>query len=496
MNKTVIKAAILVSLFFPAGSTENIDSQKLHRYDTVRDLLAIYNQHRVDLSKDFEESTWNETPQLPQKLITVLKEWSSNNEFSTVEATQPLFFQIKPENIVTDVNALEGGFVSGQIYRVTTYNTKTSNEQVFYIKYLRTKPILVSKGRVLGEQINLDSLSKSPTLETAQEQFDIMLPIATFQYGKKVFMVIPSAKGESFTSLVKKDLGQTVNLAFSALGKALGNLHVKIRHFTGQGSPKTLSDFINVTVVSHGDLHGDNVFYDKTTGQLSLIDVETMANSLDTNGTPNSPIFYDMFYMLLMSSKKFGDYMKDDNWTPFLSMFKAYISVYPEDERKGVYDYLIYCLKNTKNIKFTDLFEKFKIKKGFGSGRIEGARIIADALKQERDKLFPNSSPQRDFVSKISPRPSQDTLSPDQVKRAIEQRYRPAYPSEEQASSSAPRQPAIPQIKTAPTEPPMSNQHVENMSIQPGNMSKLQAFWENKTRKGTTDTTTPKSTPK
>ena len=496
MNKILVKATALVSLFFPAWSTENIESQKLHRYDTVRDLLSIYNQHRIDLSKDFEKSSWNETPQLSQKLTGKLKERSDNNEFSTVEVTQPLFNEIKPENIVTDVEALEGGFVSGQIYRVTTYNTKTSNEQLFYIKYLRTKPILVSKGRVLGEQINLDNLSKSPILDIAQTQFDIMLPIATFQYGKKIFMVIPSAKGESFTSLVKKDLGQTVDLAFSALGKALGNLHVKIRHFTGQDTPQTLTDFINVTVISHGDLHGDNVFYDEKTGRLSLIDVETMANSLDANGTPNSPIFYDMFYMLLMSSKKFGSYMKDSDWAPFLSMFKAYISVYPENERKGVYDYLIYCLKNTKNIKFTDLFEKFKIKKGFGSGRIEGARIIADALEQERDRLFPNTSPQRDFVNKINPRPSQDALSPDQVKRAIEQRYRPAYPSKEQASSSAPTpEPAIPPITPIQTEPPMSNQHVENMSIRPGNMKNLKSFWENQARKGTADTT-PKSTPK
>ncbi len=470
MDKNYAKIILLITIIQCSWAAETTDTPKLHRYESVRDVLAHYNQHRIDLSKIFEESGWNETPQLPQNIVAALKEKSENKEFSTVESAQLLFNEIKYGNIVTDVKTLEGGFVSGQIYRVTTYSTKLSKEQIFYIKYLRTKPILVSKGRVLGEQINLDNLAKSPFLEPTQEQFDIMLPIATFQYGKKVFMVIPSAKGESFTSIVKNDLGQTVDLAFSALGKALGNLHLKTRNVEGSNLPKTLQDFINVKVISHGDLHGDNVFFDNTTGRLSLIDVETMANSIDAHGTPNSPIFYDMFYMLLMSSKKFGDYMKTNKWSPFISMFRAYISVYPEDERKGIYDYLIYCLNHTKKIKFTDLFENFTINKGFGSGRIAGAHRIATALEQDRDKLFAASSSERRFVAKKTTRSTDH--KPEHVKKVIERQYT-TNSSSATASSSMPIPPSPP---TGTDEAPMNNQ---DLSIKPGNVKALKSFWEN-----------------
>ncbi len=495
MNNKFAKIAVCISFIFPVLAIDDPETPTLHRYDTIRDLLAVYNQHREDRSKDFGKSTWDETPQLPDNLVAVLKDHSKNSEFSTVAATQPLFARIKPGNIVTDVETLEGGFVSGKIYRVTTYSTKLSREQRFYIKYLRTKPVLVSKGRVLGEQINLDNLAKSPLLEEVEQQFNIMLPIAAYRYDKKIFMVIPSAAGESFTSLVKKDLGPTVDLAFSAMGKALGNLHVRIRHFAGHGSPKTLEDFINVTVVSHGDLHGDNVFYDRSTGKLSLIDTETMANSIDANGIPNSPIFYDMFYMLLMSSKKFGDYMKKNNWRPFLDMFKAYVSAYPADERKGIYDYLIYCLENIKNIKFTDLFENFKLQKGFGSGRIEGAKLLASELEDMRRTLYPETSQRRNFADKIAPRPSQDDLSPERVKRIIEQRYSPPeQQSPVQASSSAPQ--SAPVIEPAPAEPSVSDQQIEAMSIQPGNMRNLKAFWENQAAKNVAADAKSRSNPR
>lgn len=464
-------------------AADDVPQQRLHRYESVRDVLAAYNQHRIDRSKEFEKDTGTVAQDLPQELQDCLGKKSKNKEFSTIESVNLLFQTVKPGCIVTQVDAMEGGFVSGQIYRVCAYNTKISKEETFFIKYLRTKPILVSKGRVQGEQVNLQALSQSPYLDTVQEQMDVMLPLATYKYGKKVFMIIPSAKGNSFTKLVGDDLGLTVELAFTALGKALGQLHQKIRHFEDEGSPTSSRDFINIKVPSHGDLHGDNVFYDRTLGRLSLIDVETMANSFDKAGVPNSPIFYDMFYMLVMSSKKFGDYMPTNAWAPFVAMFKSYVSVYPQTEREGIYDYLIYCLTHTKGIKFTDLFENFKLTKGFGSGRIQGAKIIAEKLKEGREQFLRGQNngevPQRAFVQKRKAKDSGKS-SPEQVKDQIEKRYASSSSvtttSSNDASSSASDQD---DTTTAPSKP-VSDVHLKNMDIKPGNFSALKAMWETK----------------
>ncbi|MBW8308445.1 MAG: hypothetical protein K0M45_02190 [Candidatus Paracaedibacteraceae bacterium] len=300
---------------------------------------------------------------------------------------QPLLELINTHLNVTQVEKLEGGFVSGQIYRVHTLDKKLNQNKVFYIKYLRTKPILVSKGRTYGEESNLHYLAHASQLKTIQQYIDIILPVASYEYSvkgdRKIFMILPSAEGESLSKLVQNNNIDTINHAFAVLGSSLAKVHLSSHVFSGpKGSkiPQTKQDFINAYVSSHGDLHGDNVFYNSSTKRIAFIDVETMANSFDEKDQANSPVCYDMFYMLLMSSKKFGEFMPKNNWGPFLNMFKSYIEVYPMKQRQGVYKYLIYCLQRAHKIDFVDIFKYFNFSKKFGNTELKGADVLAQQL--------------------------------------------------------------------------------------------------------------------
>ena len=353
---------------------------------SVRGALEEHNQLRFDRSEAFEQTVGKQ--KFAEDLKQLLKIHTKGKEFSKVAVVQPLLKLINPNMIVSQVEKLEGGFVSGQLYRVKAINSKAEQNKVFYIKYLRTKPILVSKGRTYGEEANLHYLAHASHLKDIQQHIDIVLPLASYEYyvkkdERKVFMILPSAEGESFSRLIQNNNMNTINDAFVALGSALGKVHLSYQVFSGINgakTPKTKQDFINVCVPSHGDLHGDNVFYNPMTKRITFIDVETMANSFDEKDQANSPLCYDMLYMLLMSSKKFGEFMPKNTWAPLLNMFKSYVGVYPMEQRQGLYEYLSYCLQRTAKIEFVDIFKHFTFNKSFGSIEVKGAETLAKQL--------------------------------------------------------------------------------------------------------------------
>lgn len=413
----IIINLICFNSLFAADNTPLGDFYKRHA--SVRDALRSYNQVRIERSQLFEDSVGEQkiADDLPERLFDIVSR-VPNGEFCERESVAELFREINPSLGVTGVTILKGGFVSGKIYRIMSVHNETAQQEVFYLKYLRSKPILVSKGRIYGEELNLQYLAQAEHVEAMQHHLDIMLPIASYEYrfdkNRKVFMVIPEAKGASLSNIVADQDLESVNQAFTALGCALGKVHTELNIFDERNnvrSPKTVNDFINVKVPSHGDLHGDNVFYDTTTQRLSLIDVETMANSFDENGQPTSPICYDMLYMLLMSSKKFGKFMPDNDWEPFEKMFQAYVEQYPMEQRKGLYSYLIYCLQHVEKIKFVDIFKSFNFKKGFSKGAIKGAKIVAKGLDELKYKHIRQLNAGRNFS--------------DEFKMYTEQRYSP-----------------------------------------------------------------------
>ena len=218
-----------------------------------------------------------------------------------------------------------------------------------------------------------------------QQYINIVLPevIATYK-GKneknKTFMLLPGAPGESLSDIVQTNDVDRINEAFSALGSSLAKMHIRHRFFEG-GDPTTMNDFMKTRVPSHTDFHGKNVFYCPKTKKISFIDVETMANSFDSDNKPNSPISYDLLYMLLMSAKTFGSFMPKNDWDPFKKFLDAYTSEYKPHERTGILNYLESSFRQAKKIAFTDIFKHFLWKKTMSSQDAEGMKELTQHIR-------------------------------------------------------------------------------------------------------------------
>ncbi len=344
------------------------------------------------------------------------------------------------------VKELGGGFVSGKIYKVTNDDTD-STYFIKYLRQrtLLVPPgrILGEQANLEAIQNNprLDPYCwrgsirgfedlRSSGFHGAEEAFlsslatedpinlKIIVPLKVYNYtfkGKdKVFMILPGAKGKSLASIIEESLTpnsspasspsktqgesskssgkqkhisplaiEKVNTAFQKIGTALGQLHVNHNQYKGNDNPTEYSKdyFAKLGVFSHGDFHAHNVFIHKNT--VALIDAETVANSFTPNGLPNGPIYYDFFYLMLMTERHFPGAMASMDWQPFKELFKAYISCYPREMQEGVNSYLYYHLNNLKKFNFTDIFENFTWKKGYSKDTIKGAKNIAQFLVRE-----------------------------------------------------------------------------------------------------------------
>lgn len=470
MARFLYKLILTLSLIYPViAADDSLTYSPSKRHLSIRDALSEFNARRLERSNAFDKGAGDKkiAEELPEDLLEIVCKGTKKGEFSRREVVIPLFQKIEPFLGVTGVETLTGGFVSGKIYRVTTVDQITADPRVFYLKYLRTKAILVSKGRCYGEEVNLSQLAQAIYLDDIKSHIDVMLPIASYEYKtndkRKVFMIIPGAPGKSFSKIVEGQNIEEINRSFSELGSVLGKVHVKSGRFLGSTRslfPRTCQDFINVRVPSHGDLHGDNVFYDEATNRLSLIDVETMANSFDQEGHAISPICYDMLYILLMSSKKFGKFMPNHNWEPFKALFASYVEAYPDYQKKGIYDYLIYCLTHIERIKFLDIFKYFSFKKGFEKSEIKGAKSIADFLSEAKGKHLIQLRSGRDFVAQSSSIPLIEvpTPQPDRVQIPVEI--------------------DMDLLATIAQITPLNNSYLSSMNIPVGRVSKLREKFE------------------
>lgn len=404
-NSTIIfyLSALSILLTFTAHSADFTGP-------TVLDAIKTYNKVRVERYAEVERTKKEErrplaldldqmSPLLQKKegeksLIQYLSE-TENGEFSTKESAEALLKEaISPKITVTRIETLDGGFVSGEIYRVVV-QTEQGNNENYFIKYLRKTPILVTSGRCYGEQANLIFLMNAPQIQEIQDYITIILPELIAKYtgkdGKeKVFIILPGACGESFTNIVRSKNLDLINEAFGAFGSASAQMDIRHRLFTHplqDNQPLTSEDFKNARVPVHTDLHGDNIFYCLNTKRISLIDVETMANSFDSNNNPNGPIGYDLLYMLLMSPKKFGDFMPKNNEEPFKHLVKAYTDAYSSNERVGIYNYLEELFDCASKVGFKDLFKHFTWEKRMSSQAVTGAKKLAEYVRELRRKF-------------------------------------------------------------------------------------------------------------
>lgn len=434
-NRTIISYLSSLSILFAF----NAHSLDLTDY-TISDTIRAYSKIRIEKYKELEKIKKEErTPialsldSLPAgKIIKQCVLVTKNSEFSDFKSADTLLkATISPDIVVTDVKKLSGGFVSGEIYRIAAVRTNTHAVENFFLKYLRKTPVLVTSGRCYGEQANLAFLMSNQRTQEIQNYITIILPELIAEYTddndeQKVFMILPEAKGESFTNIVKGENLDSINTAFSAFGFSLAQMHMNHRLFTSspQNSQSlTKKDFINARVLAHTDLHGDNIFYCPNTQRISFIDVETMANSFDENNNPSSPIGYDLLYMLLMSPKKFGDSMPKNKWAPFEHFLKAYTDAYPIAERVGIYDYLeeLFHTSTMEETPFLDLFKHFSWEKKIQPQEIKGAKKLAKYIRQLRIQ----------FKKAQNPRPRADT------KKEIEHYYAALKATQEAAKKDS-----------------------------------------------------------
>lgn len=424
----ILTSTLFISTPLLAGQTDNF----LTRKDS-------YVTHRKDNFKHFNKEARKNGPihetveELPSEIRGHLTS-SKSGEFDKKNRSAVFSLMDHATNGHFSHNfslkELSGGFVSGKIYKVTNDDTGQS----YFIKYLRQRKFLVPQGRILGEQANLEAIKENPRLDNyrwmgtlrswgdlstsgfegsnehfiSQNTFDkrvtlkIVVPTHVYSYsfkGKdKIFMILPGAKGRSLASFMEESLTPAptskakyvapyaidkVSNAFARVGTAMGLLHVSDNTYKGQGNPQVFDKefFSNLGVYSHGDFHSHNVFLHKNT--VSLIDAETVANSFGSDGKPNSPIYYDFFYLMLMTEKHFPGAMKAMDWKPFKDLFKAYIQCYPQQMQEGISSYLYYHLENIKQFNFTDLFENFTWKKNYSKSTVLGAQNIANFLVKE-----------------------------------------------------------------------------------------------------------------
>lgn len=153
----------------------------ISRHKTVRGQISFYTAARIDRSADHEENKDTQIALNFAKEFTDRLDKKTNYEFSNLESVN-LLFQEFFGVIPVKVSPLEGGFVSGILYRVSTHHPDTQDKQDFYIKYLRKKPIIVSGGRCNGELANLDYLKQSPIIHKIQTTLTIVLPEMMLQY--------------------------------------------------------------------------------------------------------------------------------------------------------------------------------------------------------------------------------------------------------------------------------------------------------------------------
>lgn len=162
-----------------------------------------------------------------------------------------------------------------------------------------------------------------------------------------------------------------------------------------------------------------------------------MAYSFDLKtNNPIAPVCYDLLYMMVMATKKFGNYMPKNAWEPFKQLFKAYIEAYPEDEQMGICDYLMYCLENGKRIKFTDIFRDFTLKKGFDGQTVEGSKVLSTYINELKLNLLRKEISADSPQSRMTKEVISDHYSPNGIQK-IRQNSKFRRPSASSTPSSS-----------------------------------------------------------
>ena len=234
-----------------------------------------------------------------------------------------------------------------------------------------------SNDRHVQEEIsNLTSLKKSfRTIGFSSNMPRIVFNEFFYKYpshepeGYRYIGLIHPAKGQSLWSLLvqytkekhpgkRLEYKENMLLACSKLGTVLANFHLK--YMTGPGCPfrsraKRLHDktpdkgsFMGCKTKLHGDLHIKNIFWDKRTQTISLIDIETL------NIAPSNPVeeigyafgtlvdFSSSLYAKGVIPQQKRRILIHDLYKTFLT---SYLQVYHARNSGPAYDSLVQTIK-------------------------------------------------------------------------------------------------------------------------------------------------------
>lgn len=421
MLKYVLMISVYASFLDAASSSSSsssVSEPRLEIQKTFRTALRDQNDIRKQAQRSgrFPKRTSpvlaEDLNNIDPRLVEALSQ-SKSGELDNVPMVQMYMDAVYgPKYHVTAVRTLGGGFVSGDIYRVTvTKKAATSqgpSQKYFFIKYLRKRGPIVSRERTYREMFNMTQIQSTFKLMTGSydeshphhnpaQNIKIIIPDHTNKYTitkrgfrgsnaeEKTFMIMPSANGKSLSGIVEDNKTKSpgmiarmrgrsssppqanaLNVAFGAVGRDFAAFQ---RHYavTPTGQPaKNVAEVSNTKVYVHGDFHGSNVFYDDATDRVSLIDTETLADSFGPDGAPKGFIGYDFGYLLLMSDRHFGEKtMSQINWAPFKSFLANYISEYAksQEEHDALIEYWIDVLRKLPVSAYKDYFPNMPVKK-------------------------------------------------------------------------------------------------------------------------------------
>ena len=203
---------------------------------------------------------------------------------------------------------------------------------------------------------------------------------------EKYFALIKAARGEPLLKLLQNEPVDNIRGIFFAVGKALGFFHLKFMDWATEavaGSVGNFKDFYKTIV--HGDAHLNNIFYDKEKGTTSLIDIETMAYSLDKKYSIsvdlerlyNLPIYIWGQYNGCSANKTRDDCSKII--AAYRALFRGYIDAFPVDKQAQLKIYIKMFLEHHHKITFIP-FDEQNV-----SSRIKDIEAESSDLKSAKD---------------------------------------------------------------------------------------------------------------
>ena len=218
-------------------------------------------------------------------------------------------------------------------------------EQSFILKGMKNDREIKS----LVKSIKTQNVSQYiyPNNNNKYPQF--IFPVANLSYtdknnNKHYLELMPMAPGVSLSDLMKKFAANSrdrsvirhVAYAYYDFGAAMAQFYKA----TGQK-------------ITHGDLHHGNVFYDKKTRRITLIDNNCVAGSSEKTDLSRDIAFalLKSMYVVEWTDKDVLKQLNLDEWySLYLSSFiTGYLSVFPKKDRRRIFNWLERGIKNYKD---------------------------------------------------------------------------------------------------------------------------------------------------